>query len=238
AEFLSGVTEDFQALQGRRRLINLPPRHLQILRQALRLVIRDAKRHEFGRLLRAAEALDLGLEHIEVDAHGYSQRFELRRLFDEFLDEARNALAEVEAGTHQYANRNTGLRPKVLVIDDDTHVHRMIERLIGRDVEVLNALNSHGALATLETHRPDLIVLDVELPDIKGTELLRQIKADPRLSSIPVVMMSNNYDDSTVVSGLVGGALDYLSKDMKTIALRPRLMEILTSGRPRLAGTA
>ncbi len=238
AEFLIGITEDFAALRGRRRLISLPPKHLETIRAALRLVIRDAKEQEVRRLIQSAEELDEGLKQIQYDAHGYSQRFALRRLFDSFLDEARRTIADIQSGEQVVQPRLPGARPKVLVVDDEIIIHRMVERAIGRDVDVLNAVNCHGALATLENYQPDLIVLDVELPDMKGTDFLAELKADKKYASIPVVMLSNNYDDGTVVKGLVEGALDFISKDLKTISLRPRLMEILVNGRARLAGSA
>ncbi|QHQ35639.1 response regulator [Algicella marina] len=234
--FLSGLTDDFLAIQGRRRLINLPPRHLDTVRQALRIVIRDAKELDVFRLTKSAEELDTALEHIQMDAHGYTQRFDLRRLFDGFLDEARRTLAEIESGETGNGRTKSDDRPLVLVVDDEPHVHRLIERAIARDVEVLNVVNCLGALATLKTHRPDLIILDESLPDMRGTDFLKTIKSQKELANIPVIMLSNSNDDDTVVAGLCNGALDFLSKDMKTLALRPRIMEILEHGRTRLTG--
>ncbi len=126
----------------------------------------------------------------------------------------------------------------MLIVDDDLLIHRLIERVIGETADVLTALDCATALEVLDRERPDLILLDVHLPDMKGTDFLLELKGDKCWAGIPVVMLSNSYDDSTVVSGLVGGAIDYLSKDIKIPDLRPRLLGVLEHGRARLTGSA
>lgn len=236
--FLARITDEFAELQGRRRLISLPPKEIATTRAKLRQTIAAARRQDAPRLGGAAQELDTALAEIEAEARGYSQRFELRRLFEGFLEEARRALAEIQAGEHGQSARKPGARPKVLIVDDDFQIHRLIERVIGRDADVLTALDCGEALEVLDGARPDLILLDVHLPDMKGTEFLHELKAHPAHATIPVVMLSNSYDDSTVVSGLVGGAIDYLSKDLKLPSLRPRILEVLEHGRARLTGSA
>ncbi|MEM1267653.1 MAG: response regulator [Pseudomonadota bacterium] len=230
--------EDFETLKGRRRLINLTPSDLITLRDWLQSIIADGRRNGASRLTASAEQLDVALMEIEAEAHGYSQRFDLRRLFEGFLDEARRSLAELEADAAGQIVHTQGDQPVVLVIDDEAHVHTLMERAIGREAEVLCAFDCAEALERLDTRRPDLILLDVHLPDMKGTDLLSELKGDKALAQIPVAMLSNSYDDQTVAASLVRGAIDYLSKDIQIASLRPRVMEMLQNGRARLIGNA
>ena len=177
-------------------------------------------------------------EHIApLDADGAGDETASQRIADR-SDQTATALAEIEARAAGQILRKPGGRPKVLIVDDDLLIHRLIERVIGETADVLTALDCATALEVLDRERPDLILLDVHLPDMKGTDFLLELKGDKCWAGIPVVMLSNSYDDSTVVSGLGGGAIDYLSKDIKIPDLRPRLLGVLEHGRARLTGSA
>jgi DNA-binding response OmpR family regulator len=70
-----------------------------------------------------------------------------------------------------------------------------------------------GGLGMAQQRRFDLIILDVELPDINGFEICRKLKADEKLKHIPVVMLTTLDSASDVMSGLDAGAIDYIPKD-------------------------
>jgi DNA-binding response OmpR family regulator len=70
-----------------------------------------------------------------------------------------------------------------------------------------------GGLGMAQQRRFDLIILDVELPDINGFEICRKLKADDDLKDIPVVMLTTLDSASDVMSGLDAGAIDYIPKD-------------------------
>lgn len=107
-------------------------------------------------------------------------------------------------------NNATGLR--VLVVDDNDSLRYAVSRsLKGAGYEVLEARNGSQALA-LAAQKPDLITLDVNLPDISGLDVCRQIKANPETEHIPILQLSATLIDSeSRVRGLEGGADAYLT---------------------------
>jgi PAS domain S-box-containing protein len=118
----------------------------------------------------------------------------------------------------------------VLVIDDDATSRDLVRRVLA--AEGFDVISAGGATEGLERARaihPDLITLDVVMPDTDGWDLLRELKADPHLSTVPVVML-------TVVDepakGFALGASDYLSKPLRRDELRAVLARHATADRP------
>jgi len=84
------------------------------------------------------------------------------------------------------------MKPSILIVDDEFGLADLIAELLTEaGYEVAIAINGLLALRILEEKRPDLVLADVMMPILDGTELLRRIKADPRLADIPVVMMTS-----------------------------------------------
>jgi DNA-binding response OmpR family regulator len=75
------------------------------------------------------------------------------------------------------------------------------------------AENGKDGLHAVQVDRFDLIVLDIELPDINGFEICRQLKADPSVASIPVIMLTTRDQAEDLITGLDQGAIDYIPKD-------------------------
>ncbi|HJL20713.1 MAG TPA: response regulator [Polyangiaceae bacterium LLY-WYZ-15_(1-7)] len=119
-------------------------------------------------------------------------------------------------------------RGLVLVIDDDRSVRELMARtLIREGYAVTVAANGRDGLAAGEARRPDAIVLDVQLPDTSGWELLAQLKRHPSLADVPVVLVSMIEDRS---KGLALGATDYLTKPVDWDRLRAVLRRQTAEG--------
>ena len=100
--------------------------------------------------------------------------------------------------------------PKILVIDDDPTVHDLINRQIGeKGYQIISALNGKEGLELAKEHKPNIITLDVLMPEMDGWSSLSQIKADNELCEIPVVMMTMTDDEAM---GYALGASDYITK--------------------------
>jgi CheY-like chemotaxis protein len=113
----------------------------------------------------------------------------------------------------------------LLVIDEDPAVRQMMERLAGREgYELVAAATGEEGLKLARERKPDLITLEVVMPGIDGWTVLKNLKSDPLLSGIPVVMVSISDDRDR---GLAMGAADYLVKPVD----RDRLAEILAAYR-------
>jgi two-component system, NtrC family, nitrogen regulation response regulator GlnG len=101
--------------------------------------------------------------------------------------------------------------PKLLVIDDEQSVRYSFRRVLeGDGVTVVTAATAAEGLASLSEHRPDVVVLDIQLPDRSGLEVFREIQTiDPRR---PVVFITAHGTTETAIEAMKGGAFDYLVK--------------------------
>ncbi|KKL23096.1 hypothetical protein LCGC14_2428820 [marine sediment metagenome] len=105
------------------------------------------------------------------------------------------------------------MQGRILIIDDDpVIVEAMGARLGHAGYEVHSAVDGRAGLAAVEQLRPDVILLDIALPDIDGFEVNRRLKASPELAGIPVVFVSANVKDWAKRAAFAMGAKFYLSK--------------------------
>lgn len=106
----------------------------------------------------------------------------------------------------------------ILVVDDDVHIGNMLEELLTIEgYTVFRAYSGTEALLVLNRITPDLILLDLMLPGLNGEELL------PKISDIPVIVVSAKTDINDKVSLLLGGAVDYVTKPFDTKELLARI---------------
>jgi two-component system KDP operon response regulator KdpE len=116
---------------------------------------------------------------------------------------------------------------KILVIDDAPDVIESVRlgfTLQWREVEVLGAERGERGLDLVEQEKPDLVLLDVGLPDIDGYEVLKQVRA---FSDVPVVMLTARDDTLDLVKGLELGADDYVTKPFNHLELLARVKAVL-----------
>lgn len=100
----------------------------------------------------------------------------------------------------------------LLVDDNQTHSYALGRHLSGSGFRVLHAHSATAAVEMAFAHRPDLILLDIHLPDASGFDVCQQVKADPRTSAIPVVFHSATYDTASARSQAADlGAVSFLS---------------------------
>lgn len=110
-------------------------------------------------------------------------------------------------------HRLTLERNVVLLVDDNrTHLYALGKHLAGSGFEVLHAHSGGMALQLAAAHRPDAILLDINLPDTTGFGICQQLKADERTKSIPVVFHSATHDTASARSRAIDvGAVSFLS---------------------------
>lgn len=117
---------------------------------------------------------------------------------------------------------------RVLVVDDIWPNIKMLEvHLRSQYYEVLTAASGQEALEKAETESPDIILLDVMMPEMDGFEVCRRLKANPNLSHIPVVMVTALTETEDKVRGLEAGADDFLSKPIDNISLMARVRSLV-----------
>jgi DNA-binding response OmpR family regulator len=115
--------------------------------------------------------------------------------------------------------------PKILVVDDEPNIIELTKLYLEREgYQVEGATNGHDALSMQRTINPDLIILDLMLPDIDGFEVCREIR---KTSSVPILMLTARKEDIDKILGLELGADDYLTKPFNPRELVARVKAIL-----------
>ena len=118
--------------------------------------------------------------------------------------------------------------PLILVVDDvPDNVEILQLRLESQDYQVITAGDGEAALAIVRDQRPDLVLLDIQMPKLDGIETVKQLKADAALPFIPVILVTARADAKDVVAGLEAGGDDYLTKPVDQSALLARVRAML-----------
>jgi adenylate cyclase len=117
---------------------------------------------------------------------------------------------------------------RILVVDDVAdNVEILQMRLESQGYEVVTAGDGVAALEKVRELRPDLVLLDIMMPKMDGIETVKQIKADPSLPFIPVILVTARADAKDVIAGLESGGDDYLTKPVDHAALSARVRAML-----------
>lgn len=124
---------------------------------------------------------------------------------------------------------------EVLVVDDEPDVARIIAfnlELEGMSVRV--AHNGREALEEVSRRRPDLVLLDIMMPEVDGWEVLRRLKSDPSTSDIPVILVTARGSDMDRLKGYSGGAVEYVTKPFDLDDLKEQVKRALKPKDPDL----
>jgi two-component system alkaline phosphatase synthesis response regulator PhoP len=124
---------------------------------------------------------------------------------------------------------------RILVVDDDKKIVRLVQSYLEKaGYQVLIAYNGETALHTIRRERPDLVVLDLMLPDRDGWEITRIIRADESLASLPIVMLTARVEDTDKLVGFDLGADDYIAKPFnpQEVVVRVRAVLRRATGAP------
>ncbi len=135
------------------------------------------------------------------------------------------AISRMEVGAASFP---AGRRPRVLVVDDLDANRRLLESLLEPlEVTVRQAGNGREALEEVEAHPPDLILLDVMMPEVNGLEVCAQLKADPRTRLVPIVVITALHGEQEKVRAIDAGADDFLNKPFSKAELLARVRALL-----------
>jgi adenylate cyclase len=128
----------------------------------------------------------------------------------------------MEAGARMQAHPGN-----ILIVDDDPLNRRLLTKSLEQDghrtTELDNGFAALQALGAADAERPDLVLLDVEMPGLDGIEVLERLKADDELRHVPVIMISGVEDSASIVRCIEAGAEDFLPKPFDPVILRARI---------------
>ncbi|MBN2238995.1 MAG: response regulator transcription factor [Dehalococcoidales bacterium] len=116
---------------------------------------------------------------------------------------------------------------KVVVVDDSPEIIEVVSlcfQLRWSDAEIMSAATGNAGLDLIEAENPDVVILDIGLPDMEGFDVLREIR---RFSQVPVIMLTVRGEDTDVARGLEMGADDYITKPFSHIELVARIQAVL-----------
>jgi two-component system phosphate regulon response regulator PhoB len=123
--------------------------------------------------------------------------------------------------------------PTVLVVDDEPTILELVRYTLEDDqVTVLEAADGLQALATAREARPELILLDVQMPHLDGLEVCRRLRADAALAGARIVMLTAAGQEADRARGLAAGADDYLTKPFSPLALFALVRALLPEATP------
>lgn len=182
--------------------------------------------HGAGMGTAAQEALRQALDTLRRDAipaHLASANASVERMrewVDEFEAQAKSRLEDgrtVRAMVDRF-------KPLVLVVDDDDYQQKLLQRVLG-DAALRLVFASSGleGLAMLRQMRPDLVLMDIELPDITGVEATRRVRRIPYMTDVPVIMITGHSERSVVVECLRAGAADFAIKPFQKATLLAKI---------------
>ncbi|MBF0341008.1 MAG: diguanylate cyclase [Magnetococcales bacterium] len=114
-------------------------------------------------------------------------------------------------------------REKILIIDDIPINLALLYELLIEDYELSQAGTGLAALKQVATNPPDLILLDIMMPEMDGFEVCRRLKANPKSRSIPVIFVTARADAEDVARGMALGALDYFAKPFRPAVIKARI---------------
>ena len=209
-------------------------------------------------------SLPVGLGHLPADRIGAGRTHEPTGLGAiPFVDEALSWLPDdgaalytedaadaVPTAVHPRANQahevwlpdgsrdpDAAGRPRVLLADDNRDMREYVARLLRERFDVEAVGDGMAALAAARAHPPDLILSDVMMPGLDGFELLRELRADPHLAEIPIVLLSARAGEEARIEGLQRGADDYLVKPFSARELLARVETHIKLDRLRAEAT-
>ncbi|MCP5097470.1 MAG: response regulator transcription factor [Chloroflexi bacterium] len=130
------------------------------------------------------------------------------------------------------------VKQRILVVDDDREIVRLLRGYLEKTgFEVLVAYDGETAVHTLRREHPDLMILDLMLPDMDGWDITRMVRSDDSLMSTPIIMLTARVEDTDKIVGLELGADDYVTKPFNPPEVVARVRAQLRAKQRHLQGS-
>jgi two-component system alkaline phosphatase synthesis response regulator PhoP len=140
------------------------------------------------------------------------------------LDGTRGVSLQGEVATEK--GKSDSMKPKLVIADDEADIRRLIVFLL-RSYDLYEAQNGKRALELIRQVQPDLVLLDILMPEMTGLEVLDAMRENPMTTSIPVILLSAQGQAVEIERGLQSGASRYLVKPFEAQSLRTCIAEVL-----------
>jgi two-component system sensor histidine kinase/response regulator len=148
---------------------------------------------------------------------------ELARKVRNALTNSYNTPNSPDRNAEMVGSKSEHKRPTVLVVDDTPFNLKMVAGLLQDQYQIKVSANGQRAIAVCQTAAPDLVLLDVMMPEIDGFEVCRRLKADPRTAHVPIIFLTAIGDADKIAEGFELGAVDYVTKPIEPVILKARV---------------
>lgn len=105
---------------------------------------------------------------------------------------------------------------KIIIVEDDVNLASIYQQKISSGGHEVMIVQDKDAVSAITVQKPDLVLLDIIMPNISGLDILRELKADPTTAGVPVLLLTNVAEDASIAKGLELGAYGYLLKSETT----------------------
>ncbi|MCZ7397861.1 MAG: response regulator [Candidatus Methanoperedens sp.] len=118
-------------------------------------------------------------------------------------------------------------KPKILIVDDEQLNVELLEGILSKDYDIVTAFGGIEALVKVEKTLPDLVLLDIMMPNMNGYSVCKQLKSSPKTMPIPVVMVTALKEKEDKIKAIEAGADDFLSKPVDLYELGARVKSLI-----------
>lgn len=124
---------------------------------------------------------------------------------------------------------------RILVVDDDRDIVRLVRSYLEKaGFEILTAYDGETALQVIQSEKPQIVILDLMLPDKDGWEVARLVRSDPSVAATPIIMLTARVEDNEKIVGLEIGADDYITKPFNPREVVARVRALLRRSQMQL----
>lgn len=164
--------------------------------------------------------------------HSLQETREIQQLSHRYM----TSLERIKQQSSLPAARPTPGNKSILVVDDDDFQQKVLNSILSGEGYSLNfAASGEEALESVRHRRPDLILMDILMPGMDGLEATKQIRSDPAMARVPIIIISGQNQRDTVLECIASGAADYIVKPYNRATLISKIEEALASGINRSA---
>lgn len=131
-----------------------------------------------------------------------------------------NNVKEVEkVFAEEISGKDITKKPKILVVDDEPHIAKLIKLSLKKKFDVIEAYNGQTAIEKVNQEKPDLVLLDLMMPGMNGLDVCKKLKHSKTTREIPIVILSAKSQLDDKFQGIDAGAIDYITKPFDPVDL-------------------
>ena len=123
--------------------------------------------------------------------------------------------------------KNISTEKTILIVDDSATNRILLERLLKRNgYATISACGGYECLEKIRRYRPDMVLLDIMMPDMSGINVTKALQKDPEVNTIPVIFVTSATDDGTLKQAFEAGGTDFVRKPVNKVELLKRIQSV------------